>query len=149
MGAMARPVSGPTAALPRYRSNSLEWAPLAGAVPSARRWTRVMLAEWGLADLSGASEHVVSELITNAVEAHQRERLAAPVRLTLIAGLGTVLVIVRDASTARPAAVTPAGEDEHGRGLLIVEALSARWDVRYRRDGGKAVRALIRGQRRA
>lgn len=144
---MTRPVPGPARARPRYRSNCLEWAPLPGAVPSARRWTRAVVAEWDLDELCDDTEQVACELIANAVEAHQREHLAAPVRLTLLAGLRTVLVVVRDASTLPPSPAEPEDWEESGRGLRIVAALSASWDVKRCRGGGKVVRAIIRGQR--
>jgi hypothetical protein len=40
----------------------------------------------------------------------------------------------------------PAEDAEAGRGLLLVEAVSARWDWRALADGGgKVIRALITG----
>ncbi|HEV3382209.1 MAG TPA: ATP-binding protein, partial [Trebonia sp.] len=71
---------------------------------------------------------VISELVTNAVEATQAARLNTPVRLTLIGGLRTLLVAVWDASPEPPVPAAAADDDESGRGLLIVQALSARWD---------------------
>jgi anti-sigma regulatory factor (Ser/Thr protein kinase) len=160
-GRAARP--RPRDRQPRHgdRSDSLEFGAYPGAVPSARLHARAVLAEWGLAELSGDTESVITELVENAVQATSRAGLAAPVRLTLIAGLRTVLAVVRDAVADPPAprhhadGLGPwAGDDEadpdqHGNGLIIVTALSSRWDWKPTPDGGKAVRALIRGQRRA
>jgi hypothetical protein len=87
---------------------------------------------------------VVSELVANAVEAHCRENLEAPVRLTLIPGQRAVLVVVRDASSGNPDPRASSEEAEDGRGLFIVDALSAFWNVQPVPGGGKAVRALIR-----
>lgn len=146
----ARPPAAPPAvARPRQqasrpRSDSLELGALPGAVPSARLHTRAVLAEWGLEDLSDNAESVVAELVGNAVAAHQREHRDAPVRLTLLAGLRAVLIIVRDAGGSSPAPSTPGDDAEHGRGLILVEAFSARWDWRPAPGGGKIVRALVR-----
>lgn len=129
---------------PQPRSDSLELGAYASAVPSARLHTRAVLAEWGLAELADDAETVVAELTANAIEAHQSSGIDAPVRLTLIAGPRTVLIVVRDASSGAPVAGCPGDWDEAGRGLILVEALSARWDWKPFPDGGKAVRALIR-----
>lgn len=105
--------------------------------------TRAALAEWGLSVLSGDVECVVAGLVANAVEAHQRERRDAPVRLILLAGPRTVLVVVRDFSPSPPVLRTPGLDDETGRGLVIVDGLAARWDWKPFPGGGKVARALI------
>lgn len=129
-------------------SDSLEFGPLNDSVPTARLHVRAILAEWGYEELQDSVETVAAELLANAVEAHQRERLDAPVRLILLAALRTVLVVVRDASNAPPVPGTPGDFAERGRGLLMVEAFSSTWSWKFAPGGGKAVRALIRGERR-
>lgn len=149
---MDRPGRWPSTVL----SDSLEFGPLNGSVSSARLHARAILGEWGYAELRDSCETVVAELVANAVEAHQREGLDAPVRLILLAALRTVLIVVRDASNAPPVpgsgpASGPVGVDdfaERGRGLLLVEAFSSSWGWKFAPGGGKAVRALIRGERR-
>ncbi|MCL2583267.1 MAG: ATP-binding protein [Streptosporangiales bacterium] len=133
----------------RYRSDSAEFGACPGAVALARLHTRVVLAAWDLEELAEAATQVVSELMTNAIEAHQRERLDAPVRLTLLAGLRTILIVVRDSAAGTPRPEDAGETGEHGRGLIIVDALAARWDCRVRPDGGKTIRALLRGARHA
>jgi anti-sigma regulatory factor (Ser/Thr protein kinase) len=91
---------------------------------------------------------VVSELATNAVQAHRREHLTEPIRLTLLAGLRTVLIAVRDASASQPASSTADSNAEHGRGLFIVEALAAAWSWKPAPGGGKTVRVLLRPARK-
>lgn len=130
----------------RCRSSALELGAYPDAVPSARLHTRAILDEWELGELAGDAAQIVSELVANSVEAHKRERLDAPVRLTLLAGLRTLLIAVRDASGSPPVPGDPSDADETGRGLLIVEALSAHWNWKAAPGGGKVVRALIRGQ---
>ena len=44
-----------------------------------------------------------------------------------------------------PVKGNPVGDAEHGRGLLVVEALSARWGWTPR-NPGKAVFAILTGQ---
>lgn len=161
---MNPPAAQPQLAMsaPRYHSDSLALGAHPEAVPSARRRTRLVLDEWGLGDLAADTAQVVTELVENAVQATSRAGLDAPVRLTLIAGLRTVLVVVRDAVADPPVPRQPLGDDpapwtgddadpdpdQHGNGLIIVAALSASWDWKPRADGGKVVRALMRGQRR-
>lgn len=133
---------------PMARSDSLELGPLNGSVPSARLHVRAILEEWGYEELRDSAETVVSELVANAVEAHQCEHRDEPVRLVLLAALRTLLIVVRDASNAPPMPATPDETVERGRGLLMVEAFSSTWSWKLVPGGGKVVRALIRGQRR-
>ena len=127
------------------RSDHLELGAFPSAVPSARLHVRAVLAEWGLEELSADAESVVAELAANAVEAHGREKRDDPFGITLLGGLRTILIVVRDASPSPPVLGRPGAGDEAGRGLLIVDAL-ARWDFKLLpEDDGKVVRALIRG----
>lgn len=128
------------------RSDSTEYAPHPGAVAAARLRTRLNLRGWGLKELADEAEQIVSELISNSIEAHQREQLDAPVRLTLLAGLRTALIVVRDASRDEPVRKDPGVDLESGRGLLIVDALADHWCWKPVPDGGKAVRVLLRGK---
>lgn len=134
----------------RYRSDSLEFGACPGTVGMVRLHTRVVLTAWGMKELAEDATQIVSELAANAIEAHQRQHVDAPVRLTLLGGLRTVLIVVRDAAGGTPRHGEPGETSEHGRGLLIVDALAARWDCKTRPDGsGKTVRALLRGERHA
>lgn len=137
---------------PRCRSDSLDLGPLPGSVPSARLHVRAILQEWGLGHLANDTESVTSELITNGVQATLAAGVDTPVRLTLTADGASVLVVVWDAVLASPVAEEPDLESEHGRGLLIVEALAEWWDCRpvpAAHGGGKLVRAMIADTRRS
>jgi hypothetical protein len=115
---------------------------------SARGHVRNVLAEWRLEAFEENVTLIVSEIVTNSVVATGRARWAAelpPVRLWLLAGPDGVLVAVWDAVPDVPV-LRAAGElDENGRGLWIVQELSARCDCYLPRapHAGKVTRALI------
>jgi hypothetical protein len=119
------------------------------APASARGHARNVLAEWRLAAFAEKVALVVSELVTNSVAATREVRWPAglpPVRLWLLAGPDGVLVAVGDAVTEVPPPPRPVEElAEAGRGLWIVQALSARCDCYPlpAPPGGKVTRALI------
>jgi len=126
---------------------------------SARGHARNVLREWRLDDLEDAVLLVVSELISNSVAATGRgvwEAELPPVRLWLLGradasgagagGTGEVMVLVWDAVAEPPVPVEAGAEDESGRGLKIVDCLSARqWDcyLPSAPQAGKVTRALI------
>ena len=123
----------------------LELGALPSAVPCARLHARHLLWEWGLAALTDSTELVVSELVTNAVQASRATRQTAPVRLWLLSEKAQVLVLVWDASPHPPVQTAISDDTENGRGLLLVEALSEQWDWYYPPDeeAGKYVWAQI------
>jgi anti-sigma regulatory factor (Ser/Thr protein kinase) len=122
----------------------LELGALPGAVPCARLHARQLLWEWGLAALADSTELVVSELITNAIQASRATGQAAPVRLWLLSDKAQILVLVSDASPHSPVRADVSDETENGRGLLLVEAVSQEWAWYVpAAEGGKYVWALI------
>jgi anti-sigma regulatory factor (Ser/Thr protein kinase) len=124
----------------------LELGALAGAVPSARLHARLVLREWGLAALSDDIELLVSELVTNGVQASRAMGRDA-VRMWLVSDLRQVVVFVWDACPLSPARADPGADAESGRGLLLVEALSDRWGHFGYDGGGKVVWAVAVGTR--
>jgi anti-sigma regulatory factor (Ser/Thr protein kinase) len=131
----------------------LELGALPSAVPCARLHTRQVLWEWGLEPLAKTAEMVVSEILTNAVNAsataaggHRGERheegLPA-VWFCLASDRRSVLVQVWDDSPGRPARQDEEMEAESGRGLLLVEHLSVQWGTYVPEDSsGKVVWAM-------
>ena len=123
----------------------LELAALPSAVPCARGHVRAVALEWGLQELADTAELLVSELVTNAIQASATLRTAqTPVVRVWITSDGSSMVIhVWDASAAMPIrqALT-AVDDEGGRGLLLVETLSKDWGT-YRKAAGKVVWVMI------
>ena len=97
----------------------------------------------GLGEYAEDAEIITSELVTNAVQhvcGNGTETIG--VTLTHAGSPAAVTVVVSDSSPHGPVRRdTPAGS-EQGRGLQIVEALSAHWGWR-REDGGKAVFAVL------
>ncbi|MFJ9886137.1 ATP-binding protein [Streptomyces sp. NPDC091287] len=82
----------------------------------------------GLTELQEDAELVVSELLTNAV-LHTRRGDSVRVTVTRL-GEGRARVAVVDLSKDRPAPRDAGGDQESGRGLEIVEALSGgQWGV--------------------
>ncbi len=122
----------------------LELAALPGAAPRARHHARRVLADWDLGALGETAELVVSELVTNAVRACHTAGPGRPVRLRLASDRARVLIEVQDVSPLPPVPADATAEDESGRGLCLVEAMSAAWDwYPHRASGGKVVWALM------
>ncbi len=136
------------------RQSYLELGAMASAVPCARGHTRLVLGEWGLPGLADPAEHVVSELMTNAIAASHGQvgsrfggRWSAgvpPVRLWLAADGERVLLQVWDGSNRMPRQREPDPVAESGRGLWLVEALSEDWGAfQPEHASGKVVWALV------
>ena len=113
------------------------------SVPIARRRVRAALGFHGLGEFTEDAEFITSELVANAVQhACEDGTTTIGVILTHAGTPAAVTVAVSDSSPHDPIRRdTPAG-NEQGRGLQIVEALSAHWGWR-REGGGKAVFAVL------
>lgn len=124
--------------------DAMEFGPLPGAVPCARLHARHVLWEWGLARQAVDAELLVSELVTNAIAASRSAEYPSPVRLWLLADRIRVLILVWDASPQPPVPADVAQDAESGRGLLLVQAISQRWNWYYPQQAdGKVVWALV------
>ncbi|GGV67713.1 hypothetical protein GCM10010277_76530 [Streptomyces longisporoflavus] len=99
------------------------------AAGRARDLATEQLHDWGLEELSFATELVVSELVTNAVR-----YAAGPVHVRLIRDR-TLLCEVADTGHTSPHLRHSGEEDEGGRGLFIVAQLVQRWGTRYTPSG--------------
>lgn len=106
---------------------SFEMAPVAAAVPAARHVAARVLAAWGRSAATDRAGLVVSELMTNAVAATRTARLGCPVRLSLRAAGGLLLIGVADCSPLPPLLADSDFDSEAGRGLWLVEAVCGRW----------------------
>jgi anti-sigma regulatory factor (Ser/Thr protein kinase) len=119
-----------------------------GALPTApsraRAWTRQVLREWQSPVLSDTAELIVSELTTNAMLASRR--LGRPfIRLALTLSHRELAIAVHDYCRSAPEPGNAAADDENGRGLLLVEAVSSRSGWYPFEDGtpGKVVWAVL------
>lgn len=132
----------------------LELGALPTAVPCARLHARQVLWEWHLDALADITELLLSELVTNAVHAsvgltgcRRAGRWVPgtpPVRLWLASDREQVVIQVWDASDRHPVPQYPGPDAESGRGLLLVESLSADWgSYPPDRSSGKVVWVLI------
>jgi anti-sigma regulatory factor (Ser/Thr protein kinase) len=108
-------------------SSALEFAPLPTAVPCARLHVVHVLCEWGLRDLASDAEMIVSELVTNAVEASTLLSERPPVSLRLLLTGKSLVIEVWDHSPLDLEPREADADDECGRGLTVVAALSDRW----------------------
>jgi hypothetical protein len=113
----------------------------------ARRRLMDDLEKWSLSQFEVSATLVVSEIVTNAVAATNALAVAGeppPVRLWLLGGPVVVALLAWDASTDPPVRRCAADTDESGRGLAIVEELSALWGYYYpAQAGGKVTWAII------
>jgi len=82
-------------------------------------------------------------LVANAVQ-HVCDNGTQTIGVTLAraGNPAAVTVVVSDSSPEGPIRRDTPADSEQGRGLQIVEALSARWGWR-RQDGGKAIFAVL------
>jgi hypothetical protein len=124
----------------------LELGALVGAVSSTRLHGRLVLLEWGRTALSGDTELLASELITNRVR-DSRAMGESAVRMWLVCDRKRAVGFVRDAGPRSSSRADPDVDAESVRGLLLVEAPSESWG-HFGYDGeGKVVRAVLQFKR--
>jgi anti-sigma regulatory factor (Ser/Thr protein kinase) len=109
------------------RVSALEFAPLPGAVPCARLHAVHVLHEWGLRALADDAALIVSELMTNALDASAVLPERPPITLRLLAGEKSLLIEAWDHSPRDLEPTEPDADAECGRGLTVVAALSDNW----------------------
>lgn len=124
-------------------SRHVRLAALPSAVPWARRVLRHMLREWQLESMSDPALVLVSELVTNAVEASQRcacldDPSHQMVSLILELGDTGLLIKVWDANPGLPVLREADVTGDRGRGLLLVDFLADSWG-HHDADHGKMV----------
>lgn len=145
-GRPAAPSGPPAPGVPTTtaRQATLTLPATPGDARTIRHWSAHALTCWGMvdADLDDALL-VIGELAANAVE-HGGEDMT--VALTLSGNL--LNVAVSDDGPAGPSCIPGSGceadpEDEHGRGLMLVEALSLAWSAGALPDGGVILSAQL------
>jgi anti-sigma regulatory factor (Ser/Thr protein kinase) len=127
-------------------TSKLELGPLPSSVPCARLHAKHIFREWNLAHLADDAELIVSELMTNALQAAGPLPDIQPIIIYLQASHEYLMIQVWDALPVAPAPRPHAIDSEAGRGLEIVSMLSDRWGFYHPIGGGKVVwAALITG----
>jgi two-component sensor histidine kinase len=96
------------------------------AIADARRLVVDQLRAWGLSesivDVVALTAH---ELMVNALRHGD-----PPVDVHLVHTGSELVVEVQDRSTGRPRQRSPRADEEHGRGLQMIDALATRWGSR-------------------
>jgi anti-sigma regulatory factor (Ser/Thr protein kinase) len=115
------------------------------AASVARQLVETLLLAWSnpdLADMVEDARVVVSELVTNSV-VHAGN--GCVLRLHVLAyDHASLHLAVSDESPQAPVVRQPTSEAEDGRGLQIIQRLSARWGADIDPAGGKRVWAELR-----
>jgi anti-sigma regulatory factor (Ser/Thr protein kinase) len=106
----------------------------------ARYYVRAALAQHNLGDYVDDAATVASELVTNATVHTESESIV--LELCHLQDSGSLAIVVTDTSPNPPEKRDQADSAECGRGLQVVEALSARWG--WKQQGtGKTVYAIL------
>ena len=119
-------------------SRERTWPPDPRSVSRSRHFLRETLELWGLQALGDPAEVVLSELATNAV-IHAGTDFT--VRLSP-SGRQDLRLSVTDGSTHMPRRAK-GRHDTHGRGLRLIDALSAEWGAMLNGVEGKTVWARL------
>ncbi|MDT6985656.1 ATP-binding protein [Streptomyces lusitanus] len=134
VGLGAAPAAAPSRAVAERRFR-FELAAHPGSPAQARRLTRARLTGWSVCeDTCDTAALVVSELVTNAIV----HTASSHVVCELHDGDDLLRIAVRDEGCApgRPRANTrQRPEEEHGRGLLLVDALCRAWGAQEHGPG--------------
>jgi anti-sigma regulatory factor (Ser/Thr protein kinase) len=123
------------------------WLDSGEASGQAREFTRHVLRSWGLLVLAEDATVVVSELVTNALRHGARGTSQAAldgIELVLCRRAGVIACVVADPGAEPPLLMAPDPVAETGRGLHVVEALSAAWGWTRLSGHCKAVWATLR-----
>ncbi|MEU6851462.1 ATP-binding protein [Actinacidiphila alni] len=112
------------------------------SVGRARRLLIRHLAAWDLAHLTDTAELIVSELVTNSVN-HARAPHGRLIATRFERVESGVRIEVHDADDHKPERREALSDEESGRGLALVDALTnGRWGVSERLGVGRLVWAV-------
>ncbi|MGW3951759.1 ATP-binding protein [Streptomyces sp. NPDC004752] len=131
LGAAAVAAAGQAAAERRFR---FELAAHPGSPAQARRLTRARLSGWSVcADTCDTAVLVISELVTNAIVHTASRRVVCE----LHDHDDVLRIAVRDEGCApgEPHPSPRRAEEEHGRGLLLVDAMCRAWGAQEHGPG--------------
>jgi anti-sigma regulatory factor (Ser/Thr protein kinase) len=101
------------------------------------------LVAWGLGHLADGAELALSELLTNSLR-HARKPCGRQIETRYERMAGGVRIEVHDANETWPVLRKASMDEESGRGLALVDALTGgRWGVSEREGVGKLVWAVM------
>lgn len=120
------------------RQSVLELPKALTSAALARRFVTATLTDWSLAPLIDPALLVASELAANAVT---HADSAFRIQLSLTAR--TLRIDVVDFGEGTPEPQPPSTTDEHGRGLLLIDALTTAWGIEEGPQNGKLVWAEL------
>jgi anti-sigma regulatory factor (Ser/Thr protein kinase) len=112
----------------------------------ARDHARAVLMAWEVhPEVMDTVHLLVSELVTNAVQATQRLALDVPASVCLrLTDRGHhILIEVADTSPSGPDPQDPEADADCGRGLVLVDTLAAEWGTYELETPGKVVWAKV------
>lgn len=145
--------SFPRPSVPGEVVSYLEMATLASSPSWARSETRTVLGAWQVwQETIDTAELLVSELVTNAVKfANPKPCLpedSSPdgskhISLILRYLADRLVIEVADPNPAPPAVADTGDDEEGGRGLMLVQALSKDWNFYLPPSGGKVVYCVL------
>ncbi|MGP8299712.1 ATP-binding protein [Streptomyces inhibens] len=140
MSTRARPAETPCSTAPSHTA-AYQLPSDQRSVGRARQMLRHQLQSWHVdSELDYMAELLLSELVTNAVNAQAAAAEEVGVRITLSASC--LRLEVRDTSDELPVMNQAEEDEECGRGLVLVDALASGWGVDQ--DGiGKVVWAEL------
>lgn len=104
------------------------------AAGEARRQVRAAIRAWDVPVDPDVAQLLASELVTNAI----RHEASEIITVFITCCHGHLRVDVHDTSPFFPVLAEATADDETGRGLMLVDTLSARWGC-DRTPAGKAV----------
>lgn len=131
-----------TTAGPQARARALTTGAGDDAHRAARAHIRDTLTRWGLAPLIPDAVQITAELVANAITQAASPR--DPVTIAIAQHSREICISVWDPSPDPPPRHHQPGQwDEHGRGLLIITALSHHWDWHPAPGGGKHTWATL------
>ncbi|MER7753142.1 ATP-binding protein [Kitasatospora sp. NPDC097643] len=129
---------------PRPRTFAARLDSRTDSTPLARQLLRAYLAALPAGDrYSDIAELLLGELFANAVQ-HSDAPADRLIEVRFALANSRLRLEVHDAGSGRPTLRTASPEDEHGRGLFLVNELAERWGCCPRAGGiGKFVWALV------